>query len=68
MDYKTVSIGATYETIQADNNRTVEIFDTADINQQYITIDDNYPPYMSADFEHPTAYYTDPKFQNCNIP
>ena len=43
------------------------IYDTADIEKKYVTIDDNYSPYKTATFNNPTAYYSDPAFYQCQI-
>lgn len=58
--------GTPSETIRAQS-RMVEVYDTADIPSRYLSMDDNYPPYQLADYDNPTAYYSDPRFQNCTV-
>lgn len=45
----------------------VNVFDFADIDLEYIFIDDNYPPYRSTKLQTPASYYIDPKWANCQI-
>ncbi len=43
------------------------IVDTADVKRNLVFIDDNYPPYQSANFFAPCTYYTDPRFADAKI-
>jgi len=45
----------------------VNVFDFADIDVEYIFIDDNYPPYRSTKLETPSSYYTNPLWIDCKI-
>lgn len=37
------------------------------IKKKYVFIDDNFPPYQLSFLEDPTSYYSDPRFQPCEI-
>jgi len=50
---------------QISNN--VNVYDFADINFEYVFIDDNYPPYRQTTLDKPASYYTNPKWLGCEI-
>ncbi len=45
----------------------VNVFDFADIEVDYIFIDDNYPAYRTANINSPSSYYSNPLWNGCTI-
>jgi hypothetical protein len=44
-----------------------KIYDFADIDLEYVFIDDNYPPYQISKLGKPMNYYTNKKWKGCQI-
>lgn len=51
------------------NKGDINICDSADIQKDYVVIDDNFPPYQKVNLSTPTSYYTgiDSNFDNCRV-
>ncbi|GAC1314166.1 MAG: hypothetical protein NVSMB24_38480 [Mucilaginibacter sp.] len=47
---------------------TLAISDFYSMPLKYVFIDDNYPPYQLTTINIPSAYYTDARWQDCEIP
>ncbi len=46
---------------------TLSISDYFSMPLKYVFVDDNYPPYQLTPINNPSAYYTNPKWQSCEI-
>ncbi|AYL96529.1 hypothetical protein [Mucilaginibacter celer] len=51
--------------IANDGNLHISDYYTMPLN--YVFIDDNYPPYQMTTINNPSGYYTNPKWQGCEI-
>lgn len=45
----------------------ISFFDYDSIHKEFIYIDDNHPAFQKAHIDHPTEYYTDPKWHRCKV-
>ncbi len=44
-----------------------KVSDMADLDLEYVMIDDNYPPYQTAQLTTPVSYYTNPRWTGCEL-
>jgi hypothetical protein len=54
-------------SIKIKDNSEIKVYDFADLEKNYVLIDDNYPPYQKAQLLNPTSYYSEQKFKNCKL-
>lgn len=48
-------------------SRNVNVFDFADLDIDYVFVDDNHPPYRTCKLTAPATYYNDAKWAGCEI-
>lgn len=55
------------EKVDISDVKNANIADFDEFEKQFVFIDDNYPPYQLTSLKNPTCYYSDPRFQGCEI-
>lgn len=48
-------------------NGTINVHDFAQLDIDYVCVDDNYPPYRTCTLSKPASYYTNPLWADCRI-
>jgi hypothetical protein len=67
IDHHSVNLlGCEYETIESLSG-PFNLYDYADLIDNYFVIDDNFPPYNKISFDQPTQNYEDRRFNGCTI-